>query len=236
MLISALVVLLFMVACGNRGAKNMSFDEPDDYDGDSMQSTYEKFDGAHSGPKIYSNSSDGFTNIRQSPSSKSPIIGVLRNGNDFLYQAGDEGKWLAVHYNGTIGYVFKSIVSSYPSDPVYVDVDTKWLQGAWTSSGGQIYYFVYSNGKYAQVYQYGRVCYGKYKLEGYDIVFTPTVIFDGEYGDLSRGEERLAVNLSPRRLGNLKKKQLPREEEVYGGEITIEYFFEIRKDVNRRVR
>lgn len=57
--------------------------------------------------KVYSNAYDGYTNVRKGPSSKSRILGKLRNGNEYVTLLGMEGNWYEVQYYVQIGYVHK---------------------------------------------------------------------------------------------------------------------------------
>ena len=85
---------------------------------------------AIAGPKVYSNCYDGYLNVRSAPSSKSTIVGTLRNGPEGAELLGVEGSWSKVRVNGVVGYVFSSYLQSTPTDPVYVDaaaVVGKWV-------------------------------------------------------------------------------------------------------------
>ena len=55
--------------------------------------------------RVYSNAYDGFVNVREAPTTKSAILGKLRNGEDYLVQVAVEGNWIAVQWHGMIGYV-----------------------------------------------------------------------------------------------------------------------------------
>ena len=56
---------------------------------------------------IYSNSYDGFVNIRQQPSAKSAILGSLTNNGPGAVFIANSGSWYKVNYNGIVGYVKK---------------------------------------------------------------------------------------------------------------------------------
>ena len=66
--------------------------------------------------KVYSNASDGFTNIRQSPESNAPIVGVLRNGPEGAILLGTVGEWKHINCNGIEGYVFYQCVQDTPTE------------------------------------------------------------------------------------------------------------------------
>ena len=66
--------------------------------------------------RVYSNAYDGFVNIRQSPSSKAPILGVLKNGPDGAILLGAEGEWKKIDYNGIVGYVYEKYVQDTPTE------------------------------------------------------------------------------------------------------------------------
>ena len=67
-------------------------------------------------PRIYSNSNDGYVNIRQSPESTAPILGVLRNGSEGAILLGTEGEWKKIDCNGIVGYVYEKYVQDSPTE------------------------------------------------------------------------------------------------------------------------
>ena len=106
---------------------------------------------AMAGPRVYSNCYDGYLNVRSAPSSKSTIVGTLRNGPEGAELLGVEGSWSKVRVNGVVGYVFSSYLQSTPTDPVYVNAAA--VVGDWydeTFSGGVWYNMITikSNGKF----------------------------------------------------------------------------------------
>lgn len=66
--------------------------------------------------KVYSNAYDGFVNIRQTPQSKAPILGVLRNGPEGAILLGTEGEWKKIDCNGIVGYVYEKYVQDTPTE------------------------------------------------------------------------------------------------------------------------
>ena len=190
--------------------------------------------------RVYSNAYDGYVNIRQAPTTKSAILGRLKNGDDFLPQVSVEGNWIAVQYQGTIGYVAKSAAGYNPWKPVYLGVDGNSVQGMY--SNGYYAYLVFSNGKFACLHQYGAMYYGTWKFEGMDIIFTTKYMT--EYGrsmGSSRigAEERLPVK--SKMIGTLKKETLYSNSHYNyyeGGDLTVskEDFQAYKKEVNKYVR
>lgn len=75
------------------------------------------FEANHSyPPRVYSNAYDGFINIRQTPQSKAPIVGVLRNGPEGSVLLGTEGEWKKIDCNGIVGYVYEKYVQDTPTE------------------------------------------------------------------------------------------------------------------------
>ena len=197
--------------------------------------------------RVYSNAFDGFVNIREQPSAKSAVIGILRNGEQCLERVKLLDKWVAVKYHDQVGYIIKSAVGSTPCPAVDIDVDGDWLQGVYST--GYYAYLIYNNGSYAFVHQYGTVSYGTYMLDGHDIVLTTRALT--EYGkdgfdNISIGyTERLAINVELHSIDNIKREELhpesyyktDDEDEDYGGEmiITTEEFQIIRKQTRQAV-
>ena len=97
---------------------------------------------------VYSNCFDGYLNVRAEPSSKSKVVGTLRNGPEGAELISIEGKWTKVRVNGVVGYIWTADTQSYPSDPVYIDASA--VVGEWimvTYSSGYCYEIL-ENGKY----------------------------------------------------------------------------------------
>ena len=66
--------------------------------------------------RVYSNAYDGFVNIRQTPQSKAPIVGVLHNGPEGAVLLGTEGEWKKIDCNGIVGYVYEKYVQDTPTE------------------------------------------------------------------------------------------------------------------------
>ena len=88
-----------------------------------------KTEAAALAPKVFSNCYDGYLNVRAEPSSKSKVVGTLRNGPEGAELLGVEGKWTKVSVNGVVGYIWSADTQSYPSDPVYIDASA--VVGEW---------------------------------------------------------------------------------------------------------
>ena len=186
--------------------------------------------------RVYSNSYDGYTNVRRGPSSKSEVIGVLRNGNESLVVIGEVDNWIEVEFHEEIGYVHRDYVSETPSKPVTVNVDANWLNGCWTDYG-YVYYVVFSNGRYAYLHQYGEMGYGKWYLEGNEIVFVLTYVT--EYGremECKTGQkERYIINRASNKMGEMNKWDTPAQLEEGEDGITKGYFNTLKKLASKYV-
>lgn len=187
-----------------------------------------------SGTRLYSNSYDGYTNIRNAPSSKGQILGRLNNGDDFVVLISMVDNWCKVNYNGNVGYVHRNYVSSSPSKPVTSGVDANWLNGLWCGDGGYSYYFIFSNGRYCLHSQYNEVCYGRWHLEYDTIVLTRKYIVDHELE--SSAVERMHINKSARTIDNMTKWRLPEDLEEGEDGFTRSYFNFVKKDVAKYVK
>lgn len=224
------MALVAVASCGNRGKKVQIVMPEEEVVAKVAKETSTE-------TKMYANSYDGYTNVRQSPSSKAPVLGKLRNGNEFVVVIGEVDNWLEVEYYDKIGYVHRDYVSETPSKPVTVNVDANWLNGCWTSYG-YVYYLVFSNGKFALVHQYGEMGFGKWHLEGNDIVFVLKYV--NEYGremDCTNGQkERFTINRVAGKMGDMEKWDTPAQLGEGEDGITKSYFNALKKDANKYVR
>ena len=75
-------------------------------------------------PMVYSNSYDGYLNVRAEPSTKAQVVGTLRNGPEGAELLGVEGKWTKVCVNGIEGYIWSADTQSTPTNPVYISADS----------------------------------------------------------------------------------------------------------------
>ena len=79
---------------------------------------------------VYSNCFDGYLNVRAEPSTRSQVVGTLRNGPEGAELISVEDKWTKVRVNGIVGYIWSADTQSYPSDPVYISASAvvgEWL-------------------------------------------------------------------------------------------------------------
>ena len=217
------VALVAIASCGNRGKK--------------AEVVVETVAEETSEVRVYSYAYDGYTNVRQSPTSKSAVLGKLRHGNEYAVAIGVVDNWIEVEYYDQIGYVHKDHVSDTPSKPVTVDVDANWLTGCW-SDYGYVYYLIYSNGKYTEEHQYGTMLHGKWHLEGNEIVLTSVYVTErGKEFELKRGDvQRLIINKAARTVGGMEKWNMPAELEEGEDGITKGLFNVLKKEANKYVK
>lgn len=130
-------------------------------------------------PMVYSNSYDGYLNVRAQPTTKSQVLGTLRNGPEGAVLLGVEGKWSKVRVNGVEGYVSSAYVQSTPTQPVYINASA--VVGHFGSIdsiiGYEWIYSIESNGKYTfGEYESGECDEesGKWYLSGTSIIFKST--------------------------------------------------------------
>lgn len=220
--------LTMVLSCGPK-TKKVEFEEPED----EVETVAEPLNEV----KMYSKSYDGYTNVRKEPTTKSEVLGKLRNGNEYVVVIGETEGWLEVQYYDQIGYVHKKFVCGTPTVPVNVDVEAKWFEGCWTDSYYS-YYCIFSNGKFAYEHQYGTMSYGKWHLEGNDIILTTTYVTDyGKDFNIRRGSiEKYFINKNARRLGPMKKIKLPSQLEEGEDGMSLAYFKSLRKEANKYVK
>lgn len=222
------VALVAVASCGNRGKKAEAVEFEDEVEIVEEEAPI---------VKIYSTAYDGYTNVRQGPSSKTKILGKLRNGNEYVTLVGMEGNWYEVEYYDQIGYVHKDHVGDTPSKPVTVDVDANWLNGCW-SGEGYTYTLIYSNGKYTEEHQYGTILHGRWHLEGNEIVLTTVYVTErGKEFELKRGDvQRLIINKAARTVGGMEKWNMPAELDEGEDGITKDLFNILKKEANKYVK
>ena len=152
---------------------------------DYIQKTMSVFDGDGAGFRydpeedcevevamVYSNMYDGYLNVRAEPSTKSQVLGTLRNGPEGAELLGVEGKWTKVLVNGVEGYVWSAYLQSVPSEPVYISASAVVGEWLWCYKNGQCdTYTIESDGKF---YQTGCLSMeekeGTWYLSGHNII------------------------------------------------------------------
>lgn len=122
-------------------------------------------------PMVYSNCFDGYLNVRAEPSSKSKVVGTLRNGPEGAELLGVEGKWTKVSVNGVVGYIWSADTQSYPSDPVYIDASA--VVGEWVWFDENAHFdscTIESKGDFYMSGYLSMEASGKWHLSGHNIV------------------------------------------------------------------
>lgn len=137
---------------------------------------YEEMQVAINGPEVvmvYSNSYDGYLNVRATPSSKSTIVCTLRNGPDGAELIGVDGNWSKVRVNGVEGYVYSAYVQSIPTEPVYISASA--VVGEWGCyhSHHTAVYTIKSNGKFEYTCYQGGDTTGSWYLSGNKLFLKP---------------------------------------------------------------
>ena len=99
-------------------------------------------------PMVYSNCYDGYLNVRQAPTTKSQIVGKLKNGYEGAELLGVEGTWSKVRVNGVVGYVASKYLQSTPTEPVYIDASVVLGEWIWFGAAKGSSYSIKSNGKF----------------------------------------------------------------------------------------
>lgn len=190
------VALVAVMSCGNRG-KNVEVVELEDTEVSAEESSSTEI-------RLYSNAYDGYTNVRQSPTSKSKALGKLRNGNEYVVLVGEEGNWYEVEYYDQIGYVHKDHVGETPSKPVTVDVDANWLAGIWSRFDVDWCYIVEKNGTFSLYHGEDEAGSGTWRLEGQKIILTITKSDWDVDGEFPKGSYKsYVINKKDRMLGDM---------------------------------
>ena len=117
-------------------------------------------------PMVYSNCYDGYLNVRQAPTTKSQIVGKLKNGYEGAELLGVEGTWSKVRVNGVVGYVASKYLQSTPTEPVYVDASAFIGQWARVHMNGGTGFTIKSNGKFTMEGTSGASYSGSWYLAG----------------------------------------------------------------------
>ncbi|MBR6655072.1 MAG: hypothetical protein IKL20_00510 [Alistipes sp.] len=192
--------------------------------------------------RIYSNAYDGFVNVRDAPTTKSTVLGKLRNGEDYLVQVGAEGNWIAVKWHGMTGFVNKSVVGKNPWKPVYIDVSADEIAGCYFFDGDCTTLLIFNNGKYATVsgseYGYIDLEYGTWKFEGTEIVLKTKYVTESgrSWGSYRVGKEvRYGVNTKWKSIG-VGTRIWNLNEVLVCGSTYKEYYRMFKKEANKYVK
>ena len=122
-------------------------------------------------PMVYSNSYDGYLNVRAQPTTKSQVLGTLRNGPEGAVLLGVEGKWVKVRVNGIEGYVWAADTQSYPSDPVNISAASVIGEWVWCDENAHFdSCTIESNGKFHLSGYLSMETSGKWHLSGNNLV------------------------------------------------------------------
>ena len=216
------VAVAFLASCGNSSSKTSGEATENDVTQTTEDTAEAAVEAESPAIKMYSNSFEGFTNIYKEPSNSSEVLGTLRNGNEHVVVVAETDEWVEVKFEEQTGHVHRSFLSEAPSKPVTIDVDGKWLEGVWSDSGFQ-YILLFADGKLCIEHQYSTLNYGKWHLEGNEIVLT--MLADVDTGlDLSYPIGtvlRYAINKEEETLGNGSGYEIFKwdlEEEIEEGE------------------
>lgn len=119
---------------------------------------------------VYSNSYDGYLNVRAGASTTSQVLGKLRNG-EAAELLSIEGKWTKVRVNGIEGYIWSADTQSYPSDPVYIDASAVVGEWAWCDENAHFdSCTIESKGDFYMSGYLSMEASGKWHLSGSDII------------------------------------------------------------------
>lgn len=131
---------------------------------------YEDYDYESDVPMVYSNSYDGYLNVRAGASTTSQVLGTLRNG-EAAELLSIEGKWTKVRVNGIEGYIWSADTQSYPSDPVYIDASAVVGEWAWCDENAHFdSCTIESKGDFYMSGYLSMEASGKWHLSGSDII------------------------------------------------------------------
>lgn len=127
---------------------------------------------------VYSCAYDGFVNMRATASYSAPKVGEFRNGPEGAILLEEEEDWVKIDVHGLVGFVPSKYVRKTPTVAYTGDISVDWLEGMWSSKGGNITN-IFNNGTYEHGYDYPTER-GKYIMQNKDeIVFTPLWIDPG---------------------------------------------------------
>lgn len=122
-------------------------------------------------PVVYSNCFDGYLNVRAGASTKSQVLGILRNG-EAAELLSVEGKWTKVRVNGIEGYIWTADTQTTPSDPVYISSASVIGEWEWCDEYAHFdFCTIESNGDfYLTGHSHLEDPSGKWHLSGHNLV------------------------------------------------------------------
>lgn len=120
---------------------------------------------------VFSNMYDGYLNVRAEPSTKSQVLGTLRNGPEGAELLSAEGKWTKVRVDGIEGYVWSAYLQSVPSEPVYISASAVVGEWLWSDESAHMdSYTIKSDGKFYQSGYLSMEEEGTWYLSGHNII------------------------------------------------------------------
>ena len=157
--------------------------------------------------KVYSNAYDGYINIRESPHSNAPVIGVFKNGPDGAILLSREGDWTKIEYNGIVGYVYTKYVQDVPTVAYTGTATIDQIAGVYDNFGFSL--FLYFDGTYCIGGEASVLERGRYILQNNEVKLMPL------YSDFSESEEQiLPIDVANKKVGNYKKQPFLTESEI----------------------
>ena len=236
------VAFAILASCGNNSGKTSDKATEDNISQTTEETVETPAEAEAPTVKMYSNSFEGFTNIYKEASGNAEVIGTLRNGSEYVVVVTEADEWVEVKFEEQTGFVPASFLKETPSKPVTIDVDAKWLEGVWSDSGFQ-YVLLFADGRQCIEHKYSTLNYGKWHLEGNEIILT--MLADVDTGlDLSYPIGtvlRYTINKDEETLGNgsgyeMYKWDLEDEIEEDEGGISKSEFLALQKTTKNIVK
>lgn len=157
--------------------------------------------------KVYSNAYDGYINIRESPHSNAPVIGVFKNGPDGAILLSREGDWTKIEYNGIVGYVYTKYVQDVPTVAYTGTATIDQIAGVYDNFGFSL--FLYFDGTYCIGGEASVLERGRYILQNNEVKLMPL------YSDFSESEKQiLPIDVANKKVGDYKKQPFLTESEI----------------------
>lgn len=164
---------------------------------------------------VYACAYDGYVNIRQTASSRAPIVGKFRNGPNGAEYLGEEGAWTYINCDGVVGYVYSKYVQRTPTVSYTGSASADWLEGIWYDCESTARYYFYNNG----YYYYQPSCegfdfedYGRYVMQDNEVVLYllyEIYYFSSSYSEIRYGDGtpkcRLSIDVRSDKLGGMER-------------------------------